>query len=163
MLLAKFWPNVGLLMATTNLDSKTVRSNFFQMWKLAFCNVHSLWLFNIYVKFKTHYLIKTLFIAYLRIQEDDSLLCDVKVNPCALVSSSLLDFLGLGSEHIAPMQTSTHANVKTKEHTMSSLTHWFIIFIIVQSSICPRMCTCMYISCIFLMQRTYLLGMGKPQ
>lgn len=46
--------------------------------------------------------------SYLRIQEDDSLLCDEEINACALVSSSFLDFLSLGSEYITPAQTNMH-------------------------------------------------------
>lgn len=44
--------------------------------------------------------------SYLRVQEDDSLLCDEEINACALVSSSFFDFLGLGSEYITPVQTN---------------------------------------------------------
>lgn len=47
-------------------------------------------------------------VACLSIQEDDSLLGDEEIYTCALVSSSFLDFLSLGSKYIGPEQTIMH-------------------------------------------------------
>lgn len=41
--------------------------------------------------------------SHLCVQEDNSLLCDEEIDPCALVPSPLLDFLSLGSEYITPV------------------------------------------------------------
>lgn len=63
---------------------------------------------KIHQKNKEQLTVSTIHHSYLCIQEDDSLLCDEEINACALVSSSFLDFLSLGSEYITPVQTNIH-------------------------------------------------------
>lgn len=68
----------------------------------------------------------------LSIQENHSLLGDEEIYACALVSSSFLDFLSLGSEHISPEQTVMHGiwghcnNVLLIHSNVKQLqcTHW---------------------------------------
>lgn len=65
----------------------------------------------------------SIFDSYLRIQEDDSLLCDEEVNACALVPPPLLDFLSLGSEHVTPDNNDIHDYSKQRtQHVFYS--HW---------------------------------------